>query len=283
MGRVVVSRETVPKFHPKAELKPSDFPDSKLKAYAETNNLYTLIDKDKPHVVPHRFPTPTVQIGPTCGLYALYLAVLTLHPLSSIPHPTEGPGSLLELAQTHGLTTIGAFYNICLLKQLCEHLTVPADIELSTMKKYLDNLKSALDAGRTCVVATEIDKNSFPSTMGGHRTHWVMLFGYFYSDDKLFFMVCHHNKIQLWSGHALFASNKHMPSLNPRVCKVILPSGQLEDRLILDNSLSPLLNPPALPSDYSLCRFSFTFLSVPSAQELALKESEQCVVDPPGM
>lgn len=246
------------------EIDQDDFSFVLVNAYWQSGDLRALIDTTKPNHIPTTFPTPMQQDGPTCGLYALYLALTQSHPKASVPHPTEDTidtPSLLSCARAHNLTVTGAFFRIALLKTLCDYYHFESTTHISTKKRYLKNLQDNLDKGRQLVVACDIGEGSFPALSRGYRTHWVMIFGYFYSMDTLYFLVCHHNKIQIWQGNLLFESNQALPAINPRI--------ETYDHIdyLVSSSSEPKEYIPARADDYFLTQFAFTFLSTGGEKE----------------
>lgn len=260
MSRASIEIETIPEIHP------DDFPVPMVNAYWLSGDLRLLIDKTKPHCIPTTFPTPMEQDGPTCGLYALYLALTQFHPKASVPHPTEDAvdiPSLLSSARVHKLTVTGAFFRITLLKTLCDYYHFESNAHINTQKNYLKNLQDNLNKGRQLVVACDIGPGSFPASSAGQRTHWVMMFGYFYNLETLYFLVCHHNKIQVWNSNRLLEANRGLPVKNPKI-----ETHDNQDYLTLSGP-DGITYTPATSNDHHLNQFSFTFLSMGETKDVS--------------
>lgn len=122
-----------------------------------------------------------------------------------------------------------------------------------------------LDAGNQLVVATYINKKSLPTSKidePGSGAHWVMIFGYFYNKNNLFFLVCHNNCLQAWCGDDLLATSRSMPIINPHTKIVTTEHETKQTVLEWHDKTREKHQIPASKHDLTLSEFAFSFLSI---------------------
>lgn len=151
-----------------------------------------VIEKAKTAGVPQR-----VQVGPTCGLYALGMVMDSWNEKDP-KNPTaivqdldlRGKGKqytrepttserILDFAQGEGFTALGEMFTATQLAATARHFGYDATTHL---KATLDDLYKVLDAGHPAIVGFDVDYNGNPTNSGGERAHYAVIEGYF--DDK---------------------------------------------------------------------------------------------------
>lgn len=151
-----------------------------------------VIEKAKTAGVPQR-----VQVGPTCGLYALGMVMDSWNEKDP-KNPTaivqdldlRGKGKqytrepttherILDVAQGKGFTALGEMFTATQLAETARHFGYDATTHL---KATLDDLYKVLDAGHPAIVGFDVDYNGNPTNSGGERAHYAVIEGYF--DDK---------------------------------------------------------------------------------------------------
>lgn len=232
-----------------------------------SGNILTLVNPEKACYIPKKFPEPLEQVGPTCGLYALYTALCAFNDSSKPPHATKDGDrpALLTTAKKLQLTHIGAFFSVHLLKILADKAGFNASSHINKEETYLNAIIENLDAGNQLVVATYINKQSLPTSKinePGSGAHWVMLFGYFYNKNNLFFLVCHNNSLQAWRGDDLLATSRSMPIINPHTKIVTTDHDTKQTVLEWHDKTGKKHQIPASKYDLTLSEFAFSFLSI---------------------
>jgi hypothetical protein len=175
---------------------------------------------NKPRCIPKIWPKPETQIGGTCGLYALYIALIYSVMsesenllISKVPNPihtTNNPttNSLLAIAQKNGLSHTGEIFNIDYFETISQKAGFSAKKSIrSNHKDFISDLCKQIDDRNTVIVSCDINNDSFPDKNDGGRAHWVLAFGYGYVKEEIFFLVTQHGKYFLFSGEAFLASN----------------------------------------------------------------------------
>jgi hypothetical protein len=147
-----------------------------------------------------------VQIGPTCGLYALGMVMDYWHgkdeknaaPLVSdadltgtkqhYNHPPTTSERLLDHAQAAGFTALGEMFTARQLAKTAAHFGYTAAIHEDAT---LQDVYALLDAGRPALVAFDVDFNGNPTAQGGERAHYAVLTGHFDEGGERFLVAKH--------------------------------------------------------------------------------------------
>jgi hypothetical protein len=153
-------------------------------------------------------PVPQrVQLGPTCGLYALGMVMDAWHRkdpknITAIVQDqdlrgrgkqfTLDPNSherILDVARDQGFTAQGEMFTASQLATLARHFGYDATTHANAT---LDDLYKVLDAGHPAIVAFDVDYNGNPTaTSGGERAHYAVIQGYF-DDNGTRYLVARH-------------------------------------------------------------------------------------------
>ncbi len=148
-----------------------------------------ILERAKTAPVPQR-----VQIGPTCGLYALGMVMDAWHARDP-KHPTalvqdldlDGRGKqytfdpttdarILDVAKAEGFTALGEMFTARQLAKTAERFGYVATTHEDAT---LEDLYRVLDAGHPAIVAFDVDYNGNPTDNGGDRAHYAVIQGYF--------------------------------------------------------------------------------------------------------
>lgn len=188
-----------------------------------------VVERAKKAPVPQR-----VQIGPTCGLYALGM-VMDAWNLKDPKNPTaivqdadlrggNDPGGggnkqinrvpttyerMLDVAIDQGFTSMGEMFTASQLAMLARHFGYDATTH---ERATLDDLFRVLDAGHPAIVAFDVDYNGNPTaSAGGERAHYAVIQGYF-DDGGTRYLVARHGwgvqKDHVWRASDFDASWK---------------------------------------------------------------------------
>lgn len=148
-----------------------------------------IIDRAKTAPVPQR-----VQIGPTCGLYALGMVMDHWHErdaknATALVQDADRSGRgvqyrfdpttderILDAAKALGFTALGEMFTARQLASTAEHFGYAATTHEDAT---LEDLYRVLDAGHPAIVAFDVDYNGNPTDNGGHRAHYAVIQGYF--------------------------------------------------------------------------------------------------------
>lgn len=140
-------------------------------------------------IVPQR-----VQVGPTCGLYAMGMVMDYWHgkdarnPSALVSDvDLRGPGKqyttapttqerILEYAKGAGYTSQGEMFDAAQLAEVAAHFGYAASIHDGAT---LSDLYRVLDRGRPAIVAFDVDMQGDPGDYGGMRAHYAVIEGYF--------------------------------------------------------------------------------------------------------
>ncbi len=171
-----------------------------------------VVERAKRAAVPQR-----VQIGPTCGLYALGMVMDFWH-AKDAANPTAlvqdrdlgGRGKqftlepttserILTVAKELGFTALGEMFTARQLAKTAEHFGYVATTHEDAT---LDDLYRVLDAGHPAIVAFDVDYNGDPADFGGDRAHYAIIQGYFDALDGRMLVARHGWGVQedhVWS------------------------------------------------------------------------------------
>jgi hypothetical protein len=181
-----------------------------------------VIERAKTAPVPQR-----VQIGPTCGLYALGMVMDAWNAkdpknATAIVQDADlrGKGKqytrepttherILDVAQAKGFTSQGEMFTASQLAATARHFGYEATTHKSAT---LDDLYKVLDAGHPAIVAFDVDYNGNPTSKeGGQRAHYAVIQGYF-DDNGTRYLVARHGwgvqKDHVWKASDFDASWK---------------------------------------------------------------------------
>ncbi|MBI5494775.1 MAG: C39 family peptidase [Deltaproteobacteria bacterium] len=147
-----------------------------------------------------------VQIGPTCGLYALGMVMDAWH-AADPRHPTvavqdadfHGMGrnlnyaptrneGMLDYARQAGFTAAGEMFTASQLAQVASHFGYTASVHDHST---LDELYRVLDGGHPAIVAFDVDHNGNPGDYDGMRAHYAVIEGYFDEGGERFLVARH--------------------------------------------------------------------------------------------
>jgi hypothetical protein len=147
-----------------------------------------LIAAGRKNGVPQR-----VQIGPTCGLYALGMVLDFWNEKDAKNHSplvqdadlrgrgkqyTRQPTTderILDVAKAKGFTSQGEMFTARQLAATARHFGYDATTHENAT---LDDLYRVLDAGHPAIVAFDVDYNGNPADYGGERAHYAVIEGY---------------------------------------------------------------------------------------------------------
>lgn len=146
-----------------------------------------------------------VQDGPTCGLYALGMAMdfwdrkdaRNLAPLvqnsdvmrwDSHTRPEDTPRRLLDVARQRGFTTQGEMFHASQLAKLAREFGYTATVKT---KPTLSDLHAALDRGHPVLVPFDVDDVGNPGLFRGTRAHWGVVEGHFRKDGVEYVVATH--------------------------------------------------------------------------------------------
>jgi hypothetical protein len=160
-----------------------------------------VIERAKKAGVPQR-----VQIGPTCGLYALGM-VMDLWNERDPKNPTAlvqqkddaGFGKqwtrapttqqrILDVALAEGFTARGEMFTATQLATTATRFGYTASTHEHAT---LDDLYAVLDAGHPAIVGFDVDYNGNPTDNGGERAHYAVIEGWFEENGERYLVARH--------------------------------------------------------------------------------------------
>lgn len=178
-----------------------------------------LVEGAKTAPVPQR-----VQLGPTCGLYALGMVMDAWNahdPKNATAlvqeqdrngygkqytrSPTTGE-RILDVARAKGFTAVGEMFQAEDLAATARHFGYDATTHHHAS---LATLYKVLDAGHPAIVAFDVDYNGNPTAVGGARAHYAVIQGYFDDGGKRYLVARHGWGVQrdhVWDAAAFDAS-----------------------------------------------------------------------------
>lgn len=227
-----------------------------------SESLPELASRSKTAPVPQR-----VQIGGTCGLYALGMVMDYWHTVSS-SNPTflvsdqdlKQPGyrfnfeptsieRILPYVLNSHYSNTGEMFDALTLAKTAVHFGYQASLYSHAT---LQDIYAVLDRKHPAVVAFDVDYSGNPAVFSGMRAHYAVLEGYF-DDQGTRYLVARHGwggkKDYVWKADELLASMKNLKYTNyydpasPAPAAIHLPpyhgrvdlsdtSQSLEDRMI---------------------------------------------------
>lgn len=172
--------------------------------------------------IPSVWPTPQMQDGPTCGLLALSTALnYADSTLPAIPVTSSNKDSLslLKIAKQQQMTTIGEIYDIHYFAKLAQYYNCSkgaAEVLSNDCSKlnYIENICTKLKNGNSVITSVDMGYGAaeeFPGNSKGMHSHWALVFGYFSYQNECYFTINQWGGFYIWSGSALFESNKQIP------------------------------------------------------------------------
>lgn len=186
-----------------------------------------IVARAKVAAVPQR-----VQLGPTCGLYALGMVMDAWnekdprHPTALVQEadragrglqytrdPTTGE-RILEVARQKGFTAVGEMFTAQDLAATAAHFGYQSSTH---HEATLDDLYRVLDAGHPAIVAFDVDYNGNPTVVGGDRAHYAVIQGYFDEGGTRYLVARHGWGVQrdhVWEASAFDASWRGLQSTN---------------------------------------------------------------------
>lgn len=184
-----------------------------------------LAESIKDYWIPSLWPVGKQQHGHTCGLYALDTALRYGYGRSDIDTPPARKDkikniiSLRQIAKEKGLTSFGEIFNVNSLKVLTDHFKFSnceiLKLNIKDSQKYTQAICNKLKQNYTIIASCDLD-GYFPGNSKGLHTHWVVIFGYFYLEDKCYLLTTQYGHYYLFPADKLFQSNKQLPEKNPK-------------------------------------------------------------------
>jgi hypothetical protein len=177
------------------------------------------IEQAKMAPVPQR-----VQIGPTCGLYALGMVMDAWHGRDANnatalvqPQDRQGRGKqftmeptdprlLLQVARDAGFTALGEMFTA---SQLATVATTFGYEAVTHSNATLERLYRVLDAGHPAIVGFDVDRNGDPTDAGGDHAHYAVIQGYFDDGGQRYLVARHGWGVQtdhVWNARDFDAS-----------------------------------------------------------------------------
>jgi hypothetical protein len=160
-----------------------------------------IVERAKKAGVPQR-----VQIGPTCGLYALGM-VMDFWNEKDAKNATaivqdqdlRGKGKqytrepttherILDVAMAAGFTSQGEMFTATQLAATAKHFGYTASTHEHAT---LADLYRVLDAGHPAIVGFDVDYNGNPTDQGGERAHYAVIEGYFDEGGERYLVARH--------------------------------------------------------------------------------------------
>jgi len=184
-----------------------------------------LINLAKKAPVPQR-----VQLGPTCGLYALGMvmdawhkkdpsnktALVTAQDKSGLGEQyTQEPNDdrfIMDVAKQQGYTAVGEMFTAEGIASTARQFGYQAKTHHECS---LDDLYKVIDAGHPAIVAFDVDYNGNPVSEGGARAHYAIIQGYL-DDNGERYLVARHGwgvqKDHVWLANKFAESWKGLES-----------------------------------------------------------------------
>jgi hypothetical protein len=147
-----------------------------------------------------------VQLGPTCGLYALGM-VMDFWNQRDASNPSVlvsdkdlgGQGRnynveptsderMLTYVRDNGYTSAGEMFKARDLAETASHFGYTASLHQDAT---LDALYQILDAGRPAIIAFDVDHRGNPGDFGGKRAHYAVIEGYFDEGGERYLIARH--------------------------------------------------------------------------------------------
>lgn len=147
-----------------------------------------------------------VQVGPTCGLYALGMvmdfwnskdgknatALVQAADLrgagKQYTRPPTTDERILDVARQGGFTAQGEMFTATQLAETATHFGYTATTHEAAT---LQDLYKVLDAGHPAIVGFDVDYNGNPTDSGGERAHYAVIQGYFDDGGERFLIARH--------------------------------------------------------------------------------------------
>ena len=209
-----------------------------------------LLNLSKIAPVPQR-----VQIGGTCGLYALGMVMDYWHEMNSSnptvlvsDHDVEGRGiqfnfdptsqeRILNYVEVAGFTREGEMFDAADLAKTAVHFGYRASYYPHAT---LNDIYRMLDQKHPAIVAFDVDDQGNPGLFQGERAHYAVLEGYFDYHQTRYIIARHgwgKKTDYVWKANDLFASMKNLeytdyyPSVTEEPSAIHLPSYDNQDNL----------------------------------------------------
>jgi hypothetical protein len=178
-----------------------------------------LIERAKLAPVPQR-----VQIGPTCGLYALGMVMDAWSEkdpknASALVQKADQNGRgkqytqepttderILDVAKQKGYTAVGEMFTAADIASTARHFGYDASTHDNAT---LEDLYKVLDAKHPAIVAFDVDYNGNPTQANGARAHYAVIQGYFDDGGKRYLIARHGWGVQrdhVWEASTFDAS-----------------------------------------------------------------------------
>jgi hypothetical protein len=167
-----------------------------------------------------------VQDGPTCGLYALGMAMdlwdsrdarnaaplvqsSDVHRWDSHSRPEDSPRRLLDVARQEGFTSQGEMFHARQLASLARQFGYTASTRSNVQLK---DLHAALDQGHPVLVPFDVDDVGNPGLFQGTRAHWCVVEGHFHKDGVEYVVATHGwtGREYVWRAEELLRSNANL-------------------------------------------------------------------------
>jgi len=193
-------------------------------------------------LLPPKIVDGQIQVGPTCGMLALHLALAQ----TSLHHPITvnyGPSDILQVAKEKGFSTFGEMFSCKNLASLGRHFSSDLDLKVKKFtllenekvstaieKHFLDSPKNMI------IIAYDKDVDFRPCQVNGRKAHWALILGMAtIANTKEKLVFARHGKtrkLACWDLNSLLLSNTQLEEydyvkLQDGMTKPIVPEGGL--------------------------------------------------------
>ena len=127
--------------------------------------------------------TPELQVGPSCGIAALYMC-LSLHSLPSYPVTCD----LLSVALSNNLTRDGEFFDVDNLKKLIQVSPVSDKFRKVEVKHFpdLSVIYNIINENKGCILTPFDVLGNGVTCRSGNSSHWGVVAGYEEGGEKVY-------------------------------------------------------------------------------------------------
>ncbi|GMH98083.1 hypothetical protein TrST_g10772 [Triparma strigata] len=127
--------------------------------------------------------TPELQVGPSCGIAALYMC-LSLHSLPSYPVTCD----LLSVAISNNLTRDGEFFDVDNLKKLIMVSPVSDKFRKVEVKHFPDLtvIYNIINSNKGCILTPFDVLGNGVTCRSGNSSHWGVVAGYEEGGEKVY-------------------------------------------------------------------------------------------------
>lgn len=185
--------------------------------------LSYIFNTEKSYSIPKIWPTLMPQYGLCCGIYALAIALnyqgYTHVTARKKDQKSEATIFLREKAKQINVTKVGEILRVNDFLKIIEQAGFK-QFDYTAIQADGNNFNKLvcehLDSGKSVIVSCDC-QNNFPADTGGRGIHWVLIFGYFYSQkDELFYLVAQDNNYCIWQAEKLHLSNDKLNGMSSK-------------------------------------------------------------------